>query len=97
MPKKAENSQANTERTCAPGRSRSNADGNARHAERTCTPRRGRSKIVKSMPILKNNKIYRVGEEFPYTEKDKSLLWNLVEKPKENKNKNSEEKTNSNK
>ena len=64
MPKKAENSQANT--------------------ERTCTPRRGRSKIVKSMPILKNNKIYRVGEEFPYTEKDKSLLWNLVDKPKAN-------------
>ena len=57
------------------GNNQTNADKNGRHAERS------RSMVVKSIPIRKNNKIYRVGEEFPYTEKDKSLLWNLIEKP----------------
>jgi len=30
--------------------------------------------IVKDMPIRKNNKTYGVGEKFPYSDKDKSLL-----------------------
>ena len=29
--------------------------------------------LVKDMPIRKNNKTYGVGEEFPYSESDKSL------------------------
>ncbi len=37
------------------------------------------SKIVKDTPIRKNNKTYGVGEEFPYSDKDKKLLWNLTE------------------
>lgn len=37
------------------------------------------SKIVKDTPIRKNNKTYKVGEEFPYSDKDKKLLWNLTE------------------
>ena len=41
--------------------------------------------IVKSVPIRKNNRTYRIGEEFPYKEKDKSLLWNLMEKPETQK------------
>lgn len=44
--------------------------------------------LVKDTPILKNKKLYRVGDEFPYTDKDKKLLWNLipikVEEPKTN-------------
>jgi len=34
--------------------------------------------LVKDTPIRKNNKTYRVGEEFPYSDKDKKLLWNLT-------------------
>jgi hypothetical protein len=30
--------------------------------------------LVKDTPILKNKKLYGVGEEFPYSDKDKSLL-----------------------
>lgn len=30
--------------------------------------------IVKDMPIRKNNKTYGVGEKYPYSPKDKSLL-----------------------
>lgn len=30
--------------------------------------------LVKDTPIRKNNKTYGVGEEFPYSDKDKSLL-----------------------
>ncbi len=61
MPKKAENSQTNTELS--------------------------RSKVVKTCPIVKDNKWYKVGEKFPYNPAtDKKLLWNL-EDISENKNK----------
>jgi len=41
--------------------------------------------LVKSTPIYSNKKLYRVGEIFPYSDKEKHLLWNLtlVEAPKE--------------
>jgi len=32
---------------------------------------------VKSVPIYKNKKLYGVGDLFPYSDKDKHLLWNL--------------------
>ncbi|MBU0472907.1 MAG: hypothetical protein KKF62_01955 [Bacteroidetes bacterium] len=35
--------------------------------------------IVKSTPIYSNKKLYRVGEIFPYSDKEKHLLWNLEE------------------
>ena len=35
--------------------------------------------IVKSTPIYKNKKLYRVGDLFPYSDKDSHLLWNLDE------------------
>ena len=35
--------------------------------------------LVKDTPIRKNNKTYGVGEEFPYSDKDKKLLWNLTD------------------
>ena len=35
--------------------------------------------IVKDTPISKNKIIYGVGDTFPYSEKDKKLLWNLTE------------------
>ena len=67
MPKKAENSRTNTER------SRSNADKDTRHAERSRS-------IVKTCPIVKDNKWYKVGDNFPYNPTtDKKLLWNLVD------------------
>ena len=35
--------------------------------------------LVKDTPILKNKKLFTVGEKFPYSEKeDKHLLWNLT-------------------
>jgi hypothetical protein len=37
------------------------------------------SKIVKDTPIRKNGKTYGVGDVFPYSDKDKKLLWNLTE------------------
>jgi hypothetical protein len=33
--------------------------------------------IVKETPIIKNKKLYRVGDLFPYSDKDSHLLWNL--------------------
>ncbi len=34
--------------------------------------------LVKDTPIRKNKKTYGVGEAFPYSDKDKKLLWNLT-------------------
>jgi hypothetical protein len=34
--------------------------------------------FVKDTPILKNKKLFKVGEVFPYSENDKHLLWNLT-------------------
>ena len=34
--------------------------------------------VVKNTPIFSNKKLYRVGEQFPYSDKDKHLLWNLT-------------------
>jgi len=34
--------------------------------------------IVKDTPIFSNKKLYRVGDSFPYSDKDKHLLWNLT-------------------
>ena len=34
--------------------------------------------IIKNTPIFSNKKLYRVGEQFPYSDKDKHLLWNLT-------------------
>ena len=74
MPKKADNSQANTER------SRSNADKDTRHAVGNDRHAVRRRSIVKTCPIVKNNKWYMVGDKFPYNPTtDKKLLWNLVD------------------
>ncbi len=38
------------------------------------------NKIVKTCPIVKDNKWYKVGDNFPYNPTtDKKLLWNLVD------------------
>jgi len=34
--------------------------------------------IIKNTPIFSNKKLYRVGEQFPYSDKDKHLLSNLT-------------------
>jgi len=34
--------------------------------------------LVRDTPIRKNKKTYGVGEEYPYSDKDKKLLWNLT-------------------
>jgi len=41
--------------------------------------------IVKDTPIFKNKKLYRVGDLFPYSDKDSHLLWNLdkIEAPQQ--------------
>ena len=41
--------------------------------------------LVKDTPIRKNKKTYGVGKEFPYSDKDKKLLWNLTEVEEEKK------------
>jgi hypothetical protein len=35
--------------------------------------------LVKDTPILKNKKLFKVGEVFPYSENDKHLLWDLTD------------------
>ena len=51
---------------------------------------------VSHIPIRKNNKTYRVGDKFPYTENDSKLLWNL-ENVEEKKSPTKTNKTNNNK
>ncbi len=49
--------------------------------------------IIKDTPIRKDGKTYGVGSEYPYTEKDKKLKWNLKE-VKETASKTKTKKTN---
>ena len=53
--------------------SQTNSKGSVRHAERSRS-------IVKTSPIVKDKKWYKVGDNFPYNPTtDKKLLWNLVD------------------